>query len=417
MSQMMTPKTLDIDAVRAGFPILQKPLPKGRQLVYLDTAASAQKPQCVIDKEVECYENFYANAYRGNYYLGELVDEAIDSSRRKVQEFVGAAEPEEIIFTGGTTMSINLVANGWGRKFLKAGDEIVLNVMEHHANLVPWQQIAAERGAVLKFIPLTEDGRLDLAKLDETLSEKTRIIAVTAMSNVLATINPIAEIAAKARERGSLILVDAAQSVPHIPTNVRNPQIDFLAFSGHKLYGPSGIGVLYGRRELLEAMNPFLCGGHMIQQVFRDRSTWAELPAKFEAGTMPIAQAVALGTAIDYVTGLGLDAIHDHEQKLLHRAHERLNEIPGLRIVGPAPEHKGAIVSFTIEKMHPQDLSLMVDRKGIAVRHGHHCTMPLHEHLGVNATTRASFGVYNTEAEIDALVDAIHFAREKLRIA
>ena len=330
---------------------------------------------------------------------------------------MGAAEPEEIVFTAGTTMSINLVANAWGRKFLQAGDEIVVNEMEHHANLVPWQQIAAETGARLRFIPLTADGRLDLDRLDETLSEKTRLVAVTAMSNVLGTINPISEIVAAARRRGALVLVDAAQSVPHMPTNVRDPQIDFLAFSGHKLYGPSGVGVLYGRRELLEAMDPFLCGGHMIDQVLRERSTWAALPAKFEAGTLPIAQAIALSAAVDFVRGLGFNAIHDHEHKLLKRAHERLGEIPGLRIFGPAPEHKGAIVSFAIEGVHPQDLSLMVDMKGVAVRHGHHCTMPLHERLGVTATTRASFAIYNTAAEIDALVDAIQFARKKLHVS
>jgi cysteine desulfurase/selenocysteine lyase len=417
MSQILTQKSFEVEVVRRDFPILDKPLPKGRRLVYLDNAASAQKPRAVIDKEIECYENYYANAYRGNYHFGELIDEALEGTRRKVQEFLGAAEPEEIIFTSGTTMSINLVANAWGRKFLNAGDEIVLNEMEHHANLVPWQQIAAEKGARLRFIPLTIDGRLDLSKLDNTLSERTRLVSVTAMSNVLGTINPIGEIAAKARARGALVVVDAAQSVPHLPTNVRDPQIDFLAFSGHKLYGPSGVGVLYGRRELLEAMDPFLCGGHMIEQVHRDRSTWAQLPAKFEAGTLPIAQAIALGPAVDYVQSLGFEAIHAHEHALLSRAHAKLGEIPGLRIFGPAPGHKGSIVSFAIEGVHPQDLSMLVDMKGVAVRYGHHCTMPLHEHLGVAATTRASFAIYNTEAEVDALVDAIHFARKKLHVS
>jgi cysteine desulfurase/selenocysteine lyase len=410
----MDRKVLDVEAVRRDFPILQHPLPNGLPVIYLDTAASAQKPHVVIDREADCYARYYANAHRGNYHFGVLIDEAVEGTRRKVQTFIGAAEPEEVIFTSGTTMSINLVASAWGRRHLKPGDEIVLNEMEHHANIVPWQKVAGETGAVLKYIPLTDDGRLKLAALDDTLSERTRIVAVTAMSNVLGTINPIGEIARKTHERGALVLVDAAQSVPHLPTNVRDPQIDFLAFSGHKLYGPNGIGVLYGRRELLEEMDPFLCGGHMIDQVFRDHSTWAPIPAKFEAGTLPIAPAIALGAAVDYVNSLGLEAIEVHEHSLLVRAHEKLAAIPGLRIFGPDPSGKGAIVSFAIEGIHPQDLSMLLDLKGIAVRYGHHCTMPLHDRLGVSATTRASFGIYNTLSEVDALVDGIEYARKKL---
>lgn len=410
----MDHKVLDVEAVRRDFPILQHPLPNGMPVNYLDTAASAQKPRTVIDREADCYANYYANAHRGNYHFGVLIDEAVEGTRRKVQAFLGAAEPEEIIFTSGTTMSINLVASAWGRRHLKPGDEIVLNEMEHHANLVPWQKVAGETGALLKYIPLTDDGRLNLAALDDTFSGRTRMVAVTAMSNVLGTINPIGEITRKARECGALVLVDAAQSVPHLPTNVRDPQIDFLAFSGHKLYGPNGIGILYGRRELLEEMDTFLCGGHMIDQVFRDHSTWAQVPAKFEAGTLPIAPAIALGAAVDYVNALGLDAIDEHEHALLVRAHEKLSAIPGLRIFGPDPSAKGAIVSFAIDGIHPQDLSMLLDLKGIAVRYGHHCTMPLHDRLGVSATTRASFGIYNTLSEVDALVDGIEYARKKL---
>jgi cysteine desulfurase/selenocysteine lyase len=407
---------LDVEAVRRDFPILGKQLPNGQPLVYLDNAASAQKPQRVIDKQTEVCENYYANAYRGDYQLGAHIDIALEAVRSKIQEFIGAQQPDEIIFTSGTTMSINLVANAWGRKFLAPGDEILVNPMEHHANLVPWQQIAAEKQAGLRYIPLTEDGRLDLESLDDVLTEKTKLVAVTAMSNVLGTINPIDLIVEKAKSAGALVLVDAAQSVPHSAVDVCNPQIDFLAFSGHKLYGPTGIGVLYGRRELLETMDPFLCGGHMIDRVFLDHSTWAELPAKFEAGTLPIVQAIALGTAVDYVMELGFDAIHEHEQHLLQKAHEVLQNVPGLVIYGPSPDQKGSIVSFTVEGAHPQDLSFQLDRKGVAVRYGHHCTMPLHDWLDAPATVRASFAFYNTTAEIDALVDALYFARKKLRL-
>jgi cysteine desulfurase/selenocysteine lyase len=472
-----TVSRLDVAGVRRDFPILHKPLPKGMLPVYLDSAASAQKPRQVIEKERECLESYYANAYRGVYRFGARVSDELDATRRKVQEFLGAAAPEEIIFTSGCTMSINLVANAWGRKFLQAGDEILLNEMEHHANLVPWQRIAAERGAVLRFVPLTPDGQLDLQQLDDVLTERTKLVAVTGMSNVLGTVPPVDVLAAKAHERGALILVDAAQSVPHLPTDVQyysplcclkgtaprteewetrrrgegerefspplssspafaidpyaefgvnrpstrtagaGAYVDFLAFSGHKLFGPTGVGILYARRELLEAMDPFLGGGHMISRVYKDRSEYAEPPARFEAGTLPIVQAIALGTAVDYVTGLGFGAIHEHEQRLLRDAHEKLLAIPGLTIYGPGVEHKGAIVSFGIEKAHPEDLANLLDVKGVFVRHGHHCTMPLHDLLGVPATVRASFSIYNTEAEIDALAEALQFARKRLRLA
>lgn len=408
---------LDINAVRADFPILGKPLSKGRRLAFLDSGASAQKLQVVIDKEREVYENYYANAYRGVYQFGAKVDEELEASRETVRSLLNAESAEEIIFTAGTTASINLVANGWGRKFLKPGDEILLNEMEHHANIVPWQHIAQATGAKLRYLPLTDDGRLNLDVLDDYLTEHTKMVAVTGMSNVLGTINPIAEISARAKAVGAWVLVDGAQSVPHMPVNVQDPAIDFLAFSGHKIFGPTGVGVLYGRRELLEAMDPFHCGGHMISRVFKDHSEYADPPMKFEAGTLPIAQAIALRPAIEYVQQLGFEAIHAHEQDLLAYATKRLLEIPGLKIYGPSLEHKGSICSFTIENVHPEDLANLLDRQGVFVRHGHHCTMPLHDLLKVPATTRASFAFYNNREDVDALIEGIHFARKRLRLA
>lgn len=313
-------------------------------------------------------------------------------------------------------MSINLVASGWGRKFLMPGDEILVNEMEHHANLVPWQQAAKATGAVLRYLPLTADGRLDLSRLDEYLTPKTKLVAVTSMSNVLGTINPIEELARRAHHVGSLILVDGAQSVPHGLTDVQREQIDFLAFSGHKLYGPTGIGVLYARRELLDAMDPFLTGGHMIREVFRDHATWADVPAKFEAGTCPFIEAVGLGAAIDYVQALGLPAIHAYERELTQLAFEKLHSVPGLTIYGPAPAERGSLVSFTVDGLHPHDISDLLNRRGVAVRAGHHCTMPLHDRLQLTATARASLAFYNTPAEIDALVEALHYARKVFRL-
>lgn len=410
-------RSFDVEVIRRDFPILQKALPKGVPVTYLDSGASAQKPQCVIDKESEVYENYYANAYRGVYRFGALVDEHLEESREKSRRLIGAKHVDEVIFTAGSTMSLNMVAFGWARRHLQVGDEILLNEMEHHANLVPWQQVAAQTGAVCRFIPLTADGRLDMTCLDEVLTAKTKVLTVTGMSNVLGTINPVKELAARAHAVGAIIVVDGAQSVPHLVTDVVDDNIDFLAFSGHKLYGPSGVGILYGKQELLAETDPLLFGGHMIDRVYRDHSTWAVSPAKFEAGTGSIAQAIALGTAIDYVTGIGFDAKHAHEQQLAAYAHQRLNELRGLQIYGPSLEHKGAIVSFTIAGAHPEDLAQLLDRRGVFVRHGHHCTMPLHDLLGVSATVRASFGVYNTLADIDVLIDALQFALGRLRIA
>ncbi len=409
-------RPLDVHAVRADFPILNEKLPSGLPIIFLDTAASAQKPQVVIDRESEVYQHYYANAYRGVYQFGDRVSRELEISREKVQRFIGAQHSEEIIFTSGTTMSINLVAHAWGRKFLREGDEILLTEMEHHANLVPWQIVAQETGAVLRFIPLAADGQLDLSRLDEVVSPRTAMAAITAMSNVLGTVPPLAEIRRKVKEVGALLLVDGAQSVPHLPTNVVSQGIDFLAFSGHKLYGPSGVGVLYGRRELLDAMNPFLAGGHMVARVFRDHAEYAPLPAKFEAGTLPIAQAIALGTAVDYVAGLGLCSIHEYEQNLLRYAQQRMAEVPGLRILGPSPEHKGAIISFVMEGAAAQDIAQLLDLRGLCVRHGHHCTMPLHDQLCIPASVRASFGIYNTRDDADALVEGLHYVRQQLKL-
>jgi cysteine desulfurase/selenocysteine lyase len=416
MSPALQSPPFPIDRVRSDFPALHQRLMDDRPLVYLDTAATAQKPRAVLNKFAEAWNSYNANVHRGIHQLGDRMTTELETAREKVQRFLNAASPDEIIFTSGTTMSLNLVAYGWARKFLRPGDEVLLNEMEHHANFVPWQQAAMATGAVLKFIPLTNDGRLDLSALDQWLTRRTKLVAVTAMSNVLGTINPVRELAARAHAVGATIVVDGAQSVPHQATDVQADGIDFLAFSAHKLYGPTGLGVLYGRRDLLEAMDPFLTGGHMIREVFRDRSTWADPPAKFEAGTCPFLEAVALGAAIDYVTDLGFPTLQPYEHDLLRHAQQRLAEVPGLTIYGPSPEHKGAIVSFTLDGVHPHDLADLLDRQGVAVRAGHHCTMPLHDLLQVTATTRASFAFYNTVEEIDALIDAIHAARKVFRL-
>jgi cysteine desulfurase/selenocysteine lyase len=410
----------DVERVRADFPILKQRLAGGRPLVYLDTAATAQKPQCVIDKLVEALTEYNSNVHRGIHQLGDRMTTELETARDTVRRFLNAAEPEEgpfevreVVFTSGTTMAINLVAYGWARKFLKPGDEILLNAMEHHANLVPWQLAAQATGAKLQYIPLTPDGRLDLTALDSVLTERTKLLAVAGMSNVLGTIHPIAELTRRTHAMGAKILVDAAQSVPHEPTDVQKLDVDFLVFSGHKLYGPTGVGVLYAKQRLLEQMDPFLGGGHMIREVFRDHSTWADPPAKFEAGTAPIIEAVALGTAIEYVTHLGLDRIRTYEHELLEYATQELSAIDGVTIHGPGVEHKGAIISFSVDGVHPHDVLHTLDTAGIAIRAGHHCTMPLHEWLKVDATSRASLAFYNTQAEVVALAAAL---RDTLRI-
>ncbi|MGC1276536.1 MAG: cysteine desulfurase [Planctomycetaceae bacterium] len=407
---------LDLDAVRADFPILNRPLPNGKPLVYLDSAASAQKPRQVIDAVVECYETYYSNVHRGKSTLGLRVSESLEAAREKIRAFLNAESTDEVIFTSGATLALNVVALTWGRANVKAGDEIAVTVMEHHANLVPWQMLAEATGAKLRFIPLTADWQIDVSRLSEAITSKTKLVAVAHLSNVLGTINPIRELAETAHAVGAVLVVDAAQSAPHLATDVQAFGVDFLAFSGHKLYGPGGVGVLYGRRELLEAMPPAFGGGNMIDRVEPEHATWAAPPAKFEAGTPPIAEAIGLGAAIDYVTSIGLDRIAAHEHALTIYAHERLAEIPHLAIYGPPPELKGGIVSFTMADAAAEDINFLLDRRGIAVRHGHHCTMPLHEQLCTPATVRASFGIYSTRAEVDALVEGLLAARTRLRL-
>jgi cysteine desulfurase/selenocysteine lyase len=402
-------------SLREDFPILQQTVHGDRPLVFLDNAASTQRPRQVIDVLRRVYEQDYANVHRGIHTLSERSTEQYEQAREKVREFIGAANAREIVFTSGSTASINLVARSWGDANVKAGDEIVVTAMEHHSNLVPWQQLAERTGAVIKHIPITDDGLLVLDALETLLGGRTKIVAVASVSNVLGTINPIAHIANRAHAVGALVLVDAAQSVPHLPTNVIELGADFLAFSGHKMLGPTGIGVLYGREELLDAMPPFLGGGSMINRVWPDRFTPAELPAKFEAGTPPIAPAIALGAAIDYLNVIGLEAVARHEHELVRYGLESLQEVDGLRILGPPPTERAGLVSFTLPEPHAHDVAQLLDQQGIAVRAGHHCTWPLHDRLGITASTRASFYLYNTPAEVDLLVDVTRQIRDRFR--
>ncbi|TWT49858.1 putative cysteine desulfurase [Thalassoglobus neptunius] len=413
----MATQQVALCGVRDQFPVFGQTLPNGQPVTFLDTAASAQKPNCVIEAEERVQRSHYANAYRGVYEFGAQIDEELEATREAIEKLIGAEDVSEIAFTAGSTMSINMVAFGWGGRHLQEGDEIVLNEMEHHANLVPWQQVAERTGAKIVYIPLTEDGQLDLLAFDELVNSRTRVLSVTGMSNMLGTINPIRRLADRVHEAGGIVVVDGAQSVPHAPVDVQADGIDFLVFSGHKLYGPTGVGVLYGRKDLLEETDPLLFGGHMIDQVTKSGSTWASAPAKFEAGTLPIVQAIALKSAIDFVNELGFEAIHEQESLLTRYAMEALSQVPGLKIYGPRLEDRGAIVSFTIDGAHPEDLAQLLNRKGVFVRHGHHCTMPLHDLLNVSSTVRASFGVYNTTEDVDQLIAAIEFARQRLRLA
>jgi cysteine desulfurase/selenocysteine lyase len=401
--------------LRDDFPILQQVVHGEHPLVFLDNAASTQRPRQVIEVLRRVYERDYANVHRGIHTLSERSTEQYEEAREKVRAFIGAEKPTEIIFTSGTTAGINLVARSWGDANVNAGDEILVTTMEHHSNLVPWQQLAERSGAVLKHIPITDDGLLILDALDTLLTKRTRLVAVASVSNVLGTINPVKEIAKRAHAAGALVLVDAAQSVPHLQTDVGDMGADFLAFSGHKMLGPTGIGVLYGREELLDAMPPFLGGGSMINRVWDERFTPAELPAKFEAGTPPIAPAIALGAAIDYLNKIGIEKVARHEHELARYAFERLRDVDGLTIIGPAPDHRAGLVSFVLEQPHAHDVAQMLDLQGIAVRAGHHCTWPLHDRLGIAASTRASFYLYNTPAEVDLLVEVVRQIRERFR--
>ena len=396
------------ESLREDFPILSSPVVEGQPLAFLDNAASTQRPRQVIDAISRVYEEDYANVHRGIHTLSERSTEQYENARESVRHLLNARSSHEIIFTQGTTASINLVAHSWGNANLQPGDEVLSTVMEHHSNLVPWQQAAERTGAKLRHVPLTEDGRLDMEAFDQLLTDRTRIVAVTSLSNTLGTVNPIAEIIAKAHAAGALVLVDGAQSVPHMPVDVQAWDADFLAFSGHKMLGPSGVGVLYGKESLLEAMPPFLGGGSMINEVKLDSFTPAELPAKFEAGTPPIVPAIAMSAAIDYLEHVGLQAIHDHEQYLVNLAYDSLSQIEGLNILGPGPEQRAALVSFSFERIHAHEFAQVLnDQFGVAVRAGHHCTQPLHELLGITASTRASFYLYNRPEEVERLVEGI----------
>ena len=400
------------ESLRNDFPILQQQVHGDKPLIFLDSAASSQRPRQVIDAITKCYEQDYANVHRGIHVLSERSTDAYEAARETAREFLGAAHAHEIIFTGGTTAAVNAVARSWGDANLQEGDEILLTPMEHHSNLVPWFQLAERSGAVIKHIPMSDDGILQIDQLGEVLSEKTKLVAFTAVSNTLGTVNPVKLICEAAHAVGAVTLVDAAQSAPHMATDVQQLGVDFLVVSGHKLCGPSGIGILYGRESLLEAMPPFMGGGSMINRVELDRFTPAALPGKFEAGTPPIAQAIGLAAAIDYLNQIGLNQIHAHEQALINYAWPKLAKIDGIRLLGPDPTVHGpncraGLVSFVLKRPHAHDVAQLLDDEGIAIRAGHHCTEPLHRRLGVNASTRASFYLYNQAWEVDALAETL----------
>ena len=396
----------DVDAIRAEFPILQTEM-QGRPLVYLDSAASTQKPRAVLDALAHVYEHDYANIHRGIYDLSQRASALHDEARRKVQRFIHAEDWREIVFTRNAPEAINIVASCFAAPKLEPGDEILVTEMEHHANIVPWQMVAEAKGAKVVPAPVTDVGEIDMDAFARLITPKTRMIAVVWVSNVLGTVNPMAEIIALAKAHGVPVLVDAAQAVQHLPVDVQALDADFIVFSGHKLYGPSGVGVLWGKAAHLEAMPPYQGGGDMIERVSFAGTTWNEIPFKFEAGTPDIAGIIALGAAIDFVEGIGIEAIAAHEAELLAYGTRAIQQVPGLRLIGTA-EDKASVLTFTLEGAHPQDIGMMLDLDGIAIRTGHHCAMPLHERFGLNASARASFGVYNTTKDIDALTRSLH---------
>ncbi len=399
-----------VAALRNDFPILQRQV-HGLPLIYLDNTASTQKPVQVLDAMDHYYRRLHANVHRGVHTLSEEATTAYENARLHVARFINAPSPKEVIFTRNTTESLNLVAYSWGRANLKPGDEVLITEMEHHSNIVPWQLVCEMTGATLRYVPITPGGELDEDALAQLLTERTKVFAFTAMSNVLGTINPVAELVARAHGVGAIAVVDGAQSVPTLATDVRALDADFLAISGHKMLGPTGIGVLYGKRKLLEAMPPFLGGGDMIREVKMSGSRWNELPYKFEAGTPAIAETIGLGAAVDYLGGVGMDWVFEHERELTAYAWSRLQEVEGLRILGPEPSRRGGLLAFVLGDIHPHDIAAIVDQDGIAVRAGHHCAQPIHDHYGLPATTRASFYIYNTEEEVDRLVLALYKAK------
>jgi cysteine desulfurase/selenocysteine lyase len=418
---MTSAAPFDVERIRKDFPILSRELPGGRPLVYLDSGNSSQKPTLVIETMREHLAQHYGNVGRALHVLGSESTDAYEGARDKIAAFIGAPSRDEVIFTKNASEGINLVAYAFGnpvntdeRFKVGPGDEIVISEMEHHSNIVPWQLLAQRTGATLRWFPVTDEGRLDIEGLDELVNERTKIVSIVHQSNVLGTVNSESPILARVREVGALMMLDASQSVPHQPVDVAELGVDFVAFTGHKMVGPSGIGVLWGRRELLDAMPPFLGGGEMIEAVWMDHSTYAPVPHKFEAGTPPIVEAVGLGAAVDYLTSIGMKEIKQHEKELTGYALDALQEIPGLRIIGPRTVvARGGTVSFTMEGIHPHDVGQILDDVyGIAVRVGHHCARPLHLRFGIPATTRASFYLYNTTAEIDALVRGLHHVQK-----
>lgn len=406
--------SLDPQTLRSDFPILHQTVHRQRPLVYLDNAASTQHPVPVLEAMEQCYRTHYANVHRGIHTLSERMTDHYEMARRKVQAFIGAQRAEEVIFTSGTTASVNLVAHSLGQT-LSAGDEVVVTQMEHHSNLVPWQQLAERKQLTLRWWPVNDQGLLEMSELDELLNSRTRLVAVTAASNVLGTINPVRDIADRVHQAGAALFVDAAQWVPHASTSVQDWDCDFLAFSAHKMVGPSGIGILYGRFEILDRLPPFLGGGSMIQTVEQTGYTPAPLPARFEAGTPPIVETVGLAAAVDYLTQVGLDAIHQHESELVKRCLEQLAPMEEVHVLGPAADQRVGLVSFTVEGINSQDLARFLDFRGIAVRAGHHCAMPLHQRFCLPNSVRASFYLYNTHDEVDQFCEALPQVIEKLR--
>ena len=400
----------DICRIRDDFPILERQV-YGLPLAYLDNAATSQKPRSVIQALVDYYEGYNSNVHRGVHALSMEATERYDQARAKVASFVGAPQPENIVWTRGTTESINLVAYTWARENISTGDAIVVSQMEHHSNIVTWQRVAREQDAELRVIPLTEEGTLDISRLDDFLDERVKLLAICHSSNSLGTINPVKELTERAHSFGARVLIDGAQSVPHMPVNVAEMDCDFLAFSGHKMLGPTGIGALYAKPEILEDTEPFMRGGDMVLEVWNDRATWNDVPNKFEAGTPNIADAIALGAAVDYLSNLGMDRVREHEKALTGYALERFRELEDLDVLGPPDvEQRGGVLPFHSDELHPHDLGTFLDRSGVAIRTGHHCTMPLMRSLGIVATARASFYLYNTEEEIDRLVESVRDA-------
>jgi cysteine desulfurase / selenocysteine lyase len=408
---------LDVEALRADFPVLNQEVRPGVPLIYLDNAATSQKPLRVIEKMNDYYHRYNANVHRGIHKLSEDATLAYEGARKKIQKFINAESARQVIYTRGTTEGINLVAYTWGRANLGPGDVVISTEMEHHANIVPWQILAEEKGFAIKYIPVTEDGFLDMEAFRAMLDERVKLVTVMHVSNVLGTINPIKEIIDAAHSVGALALIDGAQSVPHLPVDVQALGCDFFVFSSHKMLGPTGVGILYGKKEHLEAMPPFMGGGDMIKRVTLEGSQWNDLPWKFEAGTPSIAEAIGLGEAVDYLSGIGMDNIHAHEVAITGYALERLAEVPGVRLLGPSdPAQKGAVAAMVLQDAHAHDIAEILNHHGIAIRAGHHCAMPLHQRYTIAASARASFYLYNTPDEVDRLVEALYKVKETFAV-